>query len=246
MSDVIRHETSPRIFFDEPVAILAPGSDVPRHGRALNLSAGGLYVCCEELLPEDSIVRLTFTLPGSGTISADASVVRSVCPDDALEPCGMALHFTSLDSESAALLTQFIDGRLQPPPGEAVRLLVGELNFPIVAHTQGSWDNVLSVDAELPFLRLGSPVQLQLPAGWEDSLGHGSIRWVSIHVPPSTGVPRLNIGIALQPPRGGVAVDDDDVAIDDVVDPVCNHSFADHSRDLDQAVRAERRQAAAT
>jgi hypothetical protein len=239
MSEVIRHETSPRIFFDEPVAILTPGSELPRHGRALNLSAGGLYVCCEELLPEASVVRLTFTLPGSGPITAEASVVRSVCPEDALEPCGMALRFTTLEPDSATVLAQFIDGRLQPPPGEAVRLLVGELDFPIVAHTQGTWDNVVSVDAELPFLRLGSPVKMQLPAGWETALGEGSIRWVSIHVPPSTGVPRLNIGIAMQPPPGGVAVDDD-------VDPVCNHGFADHSRELDHAVRAERRQAAAT
>jgi len=239
MTDVIRHETSPRVFFDEPVAIFAPGRIVAQYGRALNLSTGGIYVCCEEVQDERTIVRVQLVLPAFGPLEAEAVVVRVVRPEHQLEPPGMALCFMPLSEDDAARLAAFIDGRLRPPAGEAVRLQLGELDFPITAQTGASWGNLLSVDAELPFLRLGTNVRLELPAEWEDSVGEGSIRWVSIHVPPDTGVPRLNIGIELAAPPA-------DLSVDDETDPVCSEQFAEHSRELDHTIRLERRASAAS
>jgi hypothetical protein len=238
MSDVIRHETVPRIFFDEPVALFAPGSCAAQHGRALNLSTGGMYVCCEQPLAERTIVRVQVVLPAFGQLEAEAVVVRVVHPEDQLEPAGMALCFMPLAEEDAERLAAFIEGRLRPPAGEPVRLQLGELDFPISARTGASWGNLLSVDAELPFLRLGTGVRLELPAGWEAATGAGSIRWVSIHVPPDTGVPRLNIGIELAAPPA-------DLSVDEEADPVCSARFAEHSRTLDHTIRSERRASSA-
>ena len=239
MTDSIRHECSPRIFFDEPVAIFAPGRIVAQYGRALNLSTGGIYVCCEEVQEERTIVRVQLVLPAFGPLEAEAVVVRAVRPEHELEPPGMALCFMPLAEDDAGRLAAFIEGRLRPPAGEPVRLQLGDLDFPITARTGASWGNLLSVDAELPFLRLGTDVRLELPAGWESAVGEGCIRWVSIHVPPDTGVPRLNIGIELAAPPA-------DLSVDEETDPVCNERFADHSRELDHTIRIERRASSAS
>jgi hypothetical protein len=237
MSDLIRQDSYPRVFFDEPVAIWVQGTEEAISGRALNLSCSGIYICCAELLPESTAVHLEFDLPDGNAVAADALVVRSIDPTCPTEPAGMALLFQTLLQGSGERIESFIQNRMQPATGERVRLQLGDVAFPIAARAQSLWGNVLSVDAELPFLRLGSTVNLEFPEGVAGAEG-GSIRWVSIHIPPSTGVPRLNIGIEMDSPPTGRLFDEEEI------DPICNHAFAEHSRDADQTLRAERRMAA--
>lgn len=238
----LRQPSAPRVFFDEPVDLQAKGSDAVVRGRALNLSTGGIYVCSTVSLPEGCGVDLAFALPGAGLIQAEATVLRTIAPDDEREPAGMALAFSSLDPAAASLIEHFVASRLGPQRGEPVRLLLGQLSFPIAAQTAASFEGFLSVDAELPFLRLGSPVVLQHP---DNAGGRGTIRWVSIHVVPESGVPRINIGIELDTRPGDA---DAEVALadyDEELDPVCSVEFSEHSHTLDRAVRAQRRQQSA-
>jgi len=255
MSDVIRKEAAPRVFFDEPVTLTVLGEggegDEVLEGRALNLSTGGLYVCTPQVLPPDTRVALRFGLPGGeGLVAAEATVVRGVQPQDPREPPGMALRFEAYAPGAAELVAQFVERRLQPAVGAPVRMQLGDLQVPITVRTQQSFGNFLSVDAELPFLRLGSPVNLQLPEDGQQ--GAGAIRWVSIHVSPETGIPHLNIGIELSaPPAAGLAVDhraagaaaEEDA--EEEADPVCSAEFVEHARTVDRTLRAQRRAAAA-
>jgi uncharacterized protein (TIGR02266 family) len=233
MNEILRQNTAPRIFFDQPVTIGVPGREEAAKGRALNLCSGGIFICADELLPEDTSVQLHFCLPDGDPVTVDASVIRAVNPQNPHEPVGMALRFENLEPDHAERIDRFISSRLQPGSGEPVRLRLGELGIPILARIQSHWENFVTVDAELPFLRLGSAVHLQLPEGMEPG-GAGAIRWVSVHIPPETHIPRLNIGIELgRSPEAST--------IDEEMDPVCNHEFTEHSRSLDEQVRAERR-----
>lgn len=236
MSYVVRDEQLPRIYFDEPVAIFVPGQQEPLEGRALNLSEGGIFVR-GALLPEGTTsVNVRFCLPDDPghAIEAEARTVRRVDPRRPEEPPGLALCFEAMDEESATSLRRFIDERLRPAAGEAVRLQLGELGFPIRAQAHSSWANILAVDAELPFLRLGSPVHLTCG----DGEGQGSIRWVSVHVVPETGVPRINIGIDVEPPTSTREVEGDWA---DEGDPVCTVEFVAHSLEADRVARSRRR-----
>jgi hypothetical protein len=204
METQIRQQAEPRIFFDQPVAIYVADRERPLHGRALNLSRGGIFVRVETLLPRTTPVAILFELPDGQLVDAEATVVRLVRPESATEPTGMALCFGPLDPAAEERIEQFIIGRTRPAGGEEVRLHLDRLGYPIKARTHSAWQNMLSVDAELPFLQLGSPVSVPLPEG-----SNGSIRWVSVHVPPDSGIPRINIGIEIdaQPALG----DDDDL-----------------------------------
>jgi len=146
----------------------------------------------------------------------------------------MALRFESVGTDQAQRIDRFVKSRMQPCAGEPIRMELGELGVPIKARTQSYWRGYLSVDAELPFLRLGSKVSLQLPG--RPQTDQGAIRWVSVDVPADTGVPQLNIGveIAEQPER---------ITLEEETDPVCNSEFARDSARLDQEVRSRRRAA---
>lgn len=241
-SPSLRQTSAPRVFFDEPVDLQAKGSDAVVRGRALNLSVGGIYVCSNVSLPEGCHVDLAFALPGAGLIQAEATVLRTIAPEDEREPAGMALAFSAIDPAAASLVEHYVALQLGPRRGEPVRLLLGELSFPIAARTAASFEGFLSVDAELPFLRLGSPVVLQRP---DAAAGQGTIRWVSIHVVPETGVPRINIGIELDTRPGAADADDERSDYDEELDPVCSVEFSEHSHTLDRTVRAQRRQQSA-
>lgn len=231
---MLRDELSPRIYFDEPVALQIEGNGIAYEGRAHNLSHGGLFVGSVDPFAVETRVALSFDLPDGSLFSAVAVVVRTVLEASAVEPIGMALRFEEIDEVCAERLRDFIDQRLQPAAGERVRISLGDVSVPIATRAQHSFGNILSVDAELPFLRLGSEVSLT--GETEQGLGAGSIRWVSVHVSPETGIPRLNIGIEL----GGTEIE-----VDEEFDPVCTDDFAVHAEALDQQIRAERKRTSA-
>ena len=112
---------------------------------------------------------------------------------------------------------------------------MGVLGFPIRAQVHSAWQNVLSVDAELPFFCLGSPVLVLMED--EHELLHGNIRWVSVYVLSDSGVLCINIGIEMD----GDSADDDVLdGWDDELDPVCTPQFVEHSHALDLHLRQRR------
>jgi hypothetical protein len=240
MTAAIRHDQEQRVFFDGSV-VLQPAGDEPRRGRALNLSRGGMFVCAEKHLLPSTELTVRFVLPDGADITAGARVVRVINPRDELEPPGMALQFEIMTNDAVQRLDAFIRQRVKPGPGEALRIELGELGLPIRTQAHSSWDNVLSVEAELPFLRLGSPVSVPPQAGVGGD-GKGAIRWVSVHVAPDTGVPRINIGIELDPEEeaDAEAFDPDGTTVEE--DPILTADFAEQACQLDQSLREERRQ----
>jgi uncharacterized protein (TIGR02266 family) len=224
---VLRDDFAPRIFFDQEVTVSTADSEFVC--RAHNLSSGGLFIRAAELLPADTRVSLSFCLPDGQPVFAGARVVRCVT-QDSCEPRGMALQFEQVEPPNLEHLEQFIASRMLPAAGERVRLSIDGIPVPISARTQGSWESIIAVDAELPFLRLGGVVQL---AG--DAAVQGCIRWVSVHVTPEDGVPRLNIGIDVS------SAEQICHEVDEDADPVCTVDFAEHAEQTDRRVRDSRR-----
>ena len=230
---MFRHDLAPRIFFDEPVElrqVLDNENTSTISGRALNLSIGGIFVRAHVALPESARVEVRFMLPTGVVVHAEATVLRSA-PSGQDAPGGMALRFDGIERDAAYELDRFIEERLRPANGETVRLQLGKTR--VRARAQASWGNVISVDAELPFLKLGSLVDVH-PTD-HVSPGVGEIRWVAVHVCPDTGVPRLNIGIELE---------EREVALpqyDEINDPVYTSEFAEHARLRDRQMRDARK-----
>jgi hypothetical protein len=243
----LRDELQPRVFFDLPVSLYIAEEERPLVGQAVNLSRSGVFVRTQRCLPVGAQIGFRFSLPAGEVVSGSATVIRGVLPAEWSEPTGIALRFDALSYGCEVLLDSFLARRLKPAEGPTVRLELGELGCPIRARAHSSWNNVFSVDAELPFLRIGSTVTI--PLADENEPGQGNIRWVSVHVPPESGIPRINIGIELDPQEQPVQVADEalDPLLDDDwdeelwelwdEDPICTEEFAEHSRQLDQRLR---------
>lgn len=225
-----REDAAPRIFFDEPVELALPGQDCAIPGQALNISPNGMFIRASVLLPAGTAVQVRCELAPGEPLAAAATVVRAVV-GDGLEPAGMGLRFDQLEELSAWRLATFLDRRLHPARGVPVRLQLPEVPA-LRATAHASWQNLISVDAPLPFLRVGSEVALEAPAPLQT--GRGQIRWVEVHVCPQTGVPRLNIGIELPPADQLAAIDED-------CDPIYTEEYAAVARALREQSLERRR-----
>jgi uncharacterized protein (TIGR02266 family) len=226
---MFRESLAPRVNFEQPVALATPQQRL--QGLALNLSTTGIFVRTDAVIPVATPVDLRFRLPTGEPLQARGTVVRATAKMLAGEPPGVALRFEEIDGEHAALLASFIEQRLRPSQGDRVRLRLDELSTTLRATAHEAWDNVVSLQAELPFLRLGSGVHLQ--ASPRDRLSQGQIRWVDVVIDPQSGVPRLNVGIELQGPHP--------TTVDEEEDPVLSADFHNHTREHDHNLRAARR-----
>ncbi|MFH1129973.1 MAG: PilZ domain-containing protein [Pseudomonadota bacterium] len=224
---MFRQDVKPRVFFDRPVSVFVPGRDAKIDGRALNLSAGGIFVCTDELLSPGTNVGLQFTLPTNEPIETKAMVLRTILPDDPLEPPGMAMRFDDLEQSDLRRLELLFQEQQQTQERDPIHLRLEELGVTISAKVQTSRNNMVAIDAQLPFLCLNSKVQLQ--RGKE--ICSGEIRWVSVHTPPSSTTPHLNIGVELDPAP---------CLSDEEQDPVYSDDFVDHTRDMDKTARQSR------
>lgn len=229
---MIRSELVPRVYFDEQVSLLDERHSIVLRGRALNLSTAGMFVCGECSIEHTTPLDVRFELPGGGAVEARVSVVRAIGDDDPFEPAGLALRFETMTGDCAARLERFIAGMLQPASGHRICLDLDELGSTVSATAHSSWGNVLAVDAELPFLRVGSAVHLSSTMPTE-SRNRGAVRWVSVHIDPDTGIPRLNIGIQLDDASSAnpaQASEGSDILHDEELDPIYTTDFVQHVR----------------
>jgi uncharacterized protein (TIGR02266 family) len=235
---VFRCEAARRVQFEETVALI--GEAQPHlQEKALNISRGGMFVQSRQPHAIPPKLRVLFQLPGAGPIEASASVVRVAQATARSEPPGVGLRFDSMSEDCAERLDQFIDSRLEPAAGERLRLRLDDVGSVIGATAHSCWDGLLSVEAELPFLRVGSSVQVKSTHTARTSAG--TVRWVTIHADTVSGVPRLNIGIDMAADSRMI----DDIVHDEGDDPVLTREFADHSRAHEQAALLPRKTAAA-
>jgi hypothetical protein len=190
-----------------------------------------MFVRSPVLLPAGTAVQVCCELAPGELLAAEATVVRAVV-GDGIEPAGMGLRFETLEDVFAWRLAAYLDRRLRPARGLPVRLQISDMPSPLRATAHASWQNLISVDAPLPFLRLGSEVALDSPAPLKG--GQGQIRWVEVHVCPQTGVPSLNIGIEMPTATDAAAIDEDS-------DPVCTDEYVAFARVLRQEALEQRR-----
>jgi uncharacterized protein (TIGR02266 family) len=233
---ILRDDCLPRIHFQEPVSLEVIETGEVLSGYALNLSCGGIFVRTDQLLEEGTRVRLGFAIPGGRPLCTNATVLRAVQTVDVREPAGLALCFEELSASALREIDAYLESFLRPADEQRVRLQLGEAGLAINARPQSCWGNFLSVSADLPFLRVGSTVRLLDATG--APLEDGEIRWVSVQVPPETGVPRLHVGIEVASAQAAAEL------LEPEIDPVCCHEFVEDSQTLDTKLRAERRPAA--
>ena len=190
------NDRQPRVIVDEPVSLMLPtGPELA--GRLRNLSQGGAFIVdLAAHPPVSSRIHLSFVLPGGAEVDTDATVLRAVT-DASSEPEGIAVKFEDLDPE---VLFPFIHEAVGPgmgasPTNDRVRLKLETQEVVITARCRGEERGALLVECDLPFLCIGTGVQLQHGPG--GALRSGTLAWVSTQVPPGSPYPRIHLGIAL-------------------------------------------------
>jgi len=176
---------SPRMPYDEAIALTRFDGGGRLYARAIDLSVSGMQVVSGESCPLGTELRCTLLLPG-GPRNVRGRVVRETALAKGL---GLAIAFTYVDRGTAAVIDQLVTAR-------AAEMLPAKLRVDGVDRTlrcEGRVDDgTIRLSAELPFLRLDGGVDVVLGEG-EVSAG------VISKIDPATrdGVPRLALEVEL-------------------------------------------------
>jgi hypothetical protein len=200
----MRSVNAPRVPHDATVEI----GDGHR-ARAVNLSTGGIFVSADENLDPGAQVHLKVNLrDGASPLDVDAEVVRRA-------DRGLALRFVELDDVARRRIQRLVHKREPTQFGKRdVRIHLPSLAAPLRATARDLTERGVMIEAELPWLRLGSPVTTELSS---DRACDGRVQWIGLDVTRS-GSARLRIFVDLTeeradgtpagPPPAVVAADD--------------------------------------
>jgi hypothetical protein len=179
----MRSVNAPRVAHDATVEIGAGG-----RARAVNLSTGGIFVAADETLDPGEQVHLKVNLKDGATpLDVDAEVVWK-------EDGGMALRFKELDDVAKRRITRLVQKREPTIFGKRdVRIHLPSLPAPLRATARDLTERGVMIEAELPWLRLGSPVTTELSA---DRACDGKVQWIGLDV-TRAGSARLRIFVDL-------------------------------------------------
>lgn len=184
----MRSVNAPRVAHDATVEIGAGG-----RARAVNLSTGGIFVSADEPLDPGEQVHLKVNLKDGATpLDVDAEVVWK--DDD-----GMALRFKELDDVAKRRITRLVQKREPTIFGKRdVRIHLPSLPAPLRATARDLTERGVMIEAELPWLRLGSAVTTELSA---DRACDGKVQWIGLDV-TRAGAARLRIFVDLADDAG--------------------------------------------
>jgi hypothetical protein len=179
----MRSVNAPRVAHDATVEIGAGG-----RARAVNLSTGGIFVAADETFDPGEQVHLKVNLKDGATpLDVDAEVVWK-------EDGGMALRFKELDDVAKRRITRLVQKREPTIFGKRdVRIHLPSLPAPLRATARDLTERGVMIEAELPWLRLGSPVTTELSA---DRACDGKVQWIGLDV-TRAGSARLRIFVDL-------------------------------------------------
>jgi PilZ domain len=179
----MRSVNAPRVAHDATVEIGAGG-----RARAVNLSTGGIFVTAEERLDPGEQVHLKVNLrDGASPLDVDAEVVRR---DDG----GMAMRFKQLDDVARRRIQRLVQKREPTQFGKRdVRIHLPSLSAPLRASARDLTERGVMLEAELPWLRLGSQVTTELSP---ERACEGRVQWIGLDVTRS-GSARLRIFVDL-------------------------------------------------
>ena len=175
----MRSVDSPRVLHDATVEL-----DSGKLGRAVNLSTSGILVSSEEKLDPGAQVRLKVNLrDGAKPLDVGAEVVRAGSD-------GLALRFVDLDDVARQRLQRLIQKREPTGVGKHdVRIHLPSLASPLRASARELNDSGVMIEADLPWLRLGSPVTAELSP---ERACDGHVSWIGLDV-TRVGAARLRI-----------------------------------------------------
>jgi hypothetical protein len=180
---------SPRVPYDEAIALTRFDGGGRLYARALDLSVSGMQVVCSESCPVGTELRCTLLLPG-GPRNVRGRVVRETALAKGL---GLAIAFTYVDRSTAAVIDQMVTAR-------AADMLPAKLRVDGVDRTlrcEGRVDdNTIRLSATLPFLRLDGGVDVVLGEQGEVSAA-GVISKIALEPTSRDGVPRLALEVEL-------------------------------------------------
>jgi hypothetical protein len=179
----MRSVDAPRVQYDATVEI-----GEKARGRAINLSTGGILVSSEESLEPGAQVQLKVNLhDGSSPLAVGAEVVRR-------GEGGMALRFVDIDEISKQRIQRLIQRREPTIFGRRdVRIHLPSLPAPLRASARDLTERGVMIEAELPWLKLGSSVTAELS---QDRACEGRVSWIGIDVTRS-GAARLRMFVDL-------------------------------------------------
>jgi hypothetical protein len=183
----MRSVNAPRVAHDATVEI---GEGL--RARAVNLSTGGIFIAADEPLDPGEQVHLKVNLrDGASPLDVDAQVLRSA-------DGGMALRFVELDDVARRRITRLVQKREPTQFGKRdVRIHLPSLSAPLRASARDLTERGVMIEAELPWLRLGSQVTTELSA---DRACDGRVQWIGLDVTRS-GSARLRIFVDLTEER---------------------------------------------
>lgn len=196
---MMRSENAPRVAHDGRVTLLAGGAAIP--ARAVNLSKGGVFVEAEVPLPAGQAVHVHVDLlDGEDPVEAQGEVAWA-------RGDGLAIRFLTVAEAAEARIQRRIQRavdatrRLSRP----VRVHLSSLPTPLRALARDATEESVTLEAELPWLKLGSEVVAELD---EEQALEGVVRWVGLDVTRS-GSARLRIHVItrerLEIDAGGVS-----------------------------------------
>jgi len=200
----MRSVNAPRVAHDATVEI-----GEGHRARAINLSTGGIFIAAEEPLDLGDQVHLKVNLrDGAAPLDVEAQVLRRA-------DGGMALRFVELDDVGKRRIQRLVQKREPTQFGKRdVRIHLPSLSAPLRASARDLTERGVMIEAELPWLRLGSQVTTELSA---DRACDGRVQWIGLDVTRS-GSARLRIfvdlteeradGTPVGPPPSVVAADD--------------------------------------
>lgn len=200
----MRSVNAPRVAHDATVEI-----GEGHRARAINLSTGGIFIAADEPLDPGAQVHLKVNLrDGAAPLDVEAQVLRHA-------DGGMALRFIELDDVAKRRIQRLVQKREPTQFGKRdVRIHLPSLSAPLRASARDLTERGVMIEAELPWLRLGSQVTTELSA---DRACDGRVQWIGLDVTRS-GSARLRIfvdlteeradGTPVGPPPPVVAADD--------------------------------------
>jgi hypothetical protein len=165
----MRSVDSPRVLHDATVEL---GSGL--RARSVNLSTSGIFVSSEEKLEKGEKVRLKVNMnDGAMPLDVSCEVVRTA--ND-----GMALRFVDLDDMSKQRIQRLVHKREPTGVGKRdVRIHLPSLSAPLRASARELNDAGVMIEADLPWLRLGSPVTAELSP---ERACDGHVSWIGLDV----------------------------------------------------------------
>ncbi|HEY2743343.1 MAG TPA: PilZ domain-containing protein [Polyangia bacterium] len=183
----MRSVNAPRVAHDATVEIGQGGK-----ARAINLSTGGILIAAEDPLDLGAAVHLKVNLKdGASPLDVDAEVLRRA-------DGGMALRFVDLDDVAKRRISRLVQKREPTQFGKRdVRIHLPSLAAPLRASARDLTERGVMIEAELPWLRLGSQVTTELSA---DRACDGKVQWIGLDVTRS-GSARLRIFVDLTEER---------------------------------------------